>query len=403
MPVAASVDIKSNEIHDENGKNMTYGSVEYIDAAAYEDEYDDVDSGFGMSKGVWAGIATMLLFFVYLALQLNVMLDREFIPVPDLIRVSTLDPTVMPESKHHHPAIPEKDRMILIGDVHGNLKQLHKLLKKVSFDPQDDQLVLLGDMISKGPDSIGVLDYAISVNSSCVRGNHEDNVLRAYTNVRRLPSPKVEPVSDYELLRNVPLAKVFDDEDDDDEDDGGDDDEDDPQEPDDGGSAEYNLLDGKRWKADEEMIARKLRPQHIEFLGSCSLILDLGRVAPNNTRAVALHAGLQWNIKKLYRQRPLNVMTMRFMSGKKHKKAEEDKTGKKSVQWSKIWNKKQLLKPLKRRISVFYGHDARHGLNIRNYSYGLDSNCIGGDHLSAMVITKDKTGNLTHEIVQVPC
>lgn len=76
----------------------------------------------------------------------------------------------------------------------------------------------------------------------------------------------------------------------------------------------------------------------------------------------------------------------------KSQKATETDEG---TQWSKVWNEKQALKPIDKRISVFYGHDARHRLNLRDYSFGLDSNCVGGGQLTAMVITKLEDGTLT--------
>jgi hypothetical protein len=54
---------------------------------------------------------------------------------------------------------------------------VEKLLKKVSFDPASDHLILTGDMINKGPKSGGVVDLARELGASCVRGNHEDRIL----------------------------------------------------------------------------------------------------------------------------------------------------------------------------------------------------------------------------------
>src|SRR4051794_20718276 len=76
-----------------------------------------------------------------------------------------------------------------------------RLLQKISFDKNVDHLVLTGDMISKGPDSLGVINLARNIGASCVRGNHEDRVLLVYAelNARRVPLPgPEEPV----LLEN---------------------------------------------------------------------------------------------------------------------------------------------------------------------------------------------------------
>ena len=50
---------------------------------------------------------------------------------------------------------------------------------------------------------------------------------------------------------------------------------------------------------------------------------------------------------------------------------------------------------------VYYGHDARRGLNLKQYTKGLDSGCDRGDKLTAMVVwaelSRSKKGS--HQIV----
>jgi hypothetical protein len=55
----------------------------------------------------------------------------------------------------------------------------------VDYNPQRDYLVLAGDMISKGPDSLKVLDMARKIGAHCVRGNHEDRILLHYHDLQR--------------------------------------------------------------------------------------------------------------------------------------------------------------------------------------------------------------------------
>ncbi|VVT46807.1 uncharacterized protein SAPINGB_P001396 [Magnusiomyces paraingens] len=437
-----------------------YGTLEtyYTHPSELQGEEEEEDDYYKYSSASFSALtrtviflmACMIMGLVYVSVQMGVFSAPVYMPVPDLIRINTMEKIPGVSTIHRdqneppifqdatttstdavttppvHSAL-KKSRMILVGDVHGNIKYLKQLMDKVNFNPEGDELVLLGDMISKGPDSLGVLNYAISVNASCVRGNHEDTILRAYSVIRRLPAPKVEPISNYELIQDLPLPQIpLDEEEDHDLVDEGDevfenfatsstppDDDDDDNENDDvdGGSKEYNTLKGLKFKKEEIALARSLKPEHIEFLGTCSLILDLGRVAPKNTRAVAVHAGLQWNIRKLYRQHPLVVMTMRFMNGKHTGHPLENKPESKKdllatpiYQWSKVWSKKQHKLPKSSRVSVFYGHDARHGLKIRDYTFGLDSNCVGGAQLSAMVISQNQTSSeLIHEVIQVSC
>ena len=56
--------------------------------------------------------------------------------------------------------LPADRRIFAVSDVHGNLDYLKGLLKKLNFS-QDDVLILLGDLIEKGPRSIDTLQYII--------------------------------------------------------------------------------------------------------------------------------------------------------------------------------------------------------------------------------------------------
>ena len=47
-------------------------------------------------------------------------------------------------------------RLIVIGDVHGCLDELHELLAKVEYSQGNDTLVLAGDLVDKGPFSVEV-------------------------------------------------------------------------------------------------------------------------------------------------------------------------------------------------------------------------------------------------------
>jgi len=80
-------------------------------------------------------------------------------------------------------AVPtsRKKRLIIIGDVHGQKTALEALLAKVAFDREADHLILTGDLINKGPDSAGVVSLAMSLGASAVRGNNEDRVLLAHS------------------------------------------------------------------------------------------------------------------------------------------------------------------------------------------------------------------------------
>ena len=76
-------------------------------------------------------------------------------------------------------------RLIAIGDIHGCLVALNALLDAVAPQP-DDEIVVLGDFIDRGPDSRGVIDRLITLNRECqltsLLGNHEEMMLAALDN-----------------------------------------------------------------------------------------------------------------------------------------------------------------------------------------------------------------------------
>jgi serine/threonine protein phosphatase 1 len=78
-----------------------------------------------------------------------------------------------------------------IGDVHGCRKELQQALdwiEKDAGDEKDNQIVMIGDYIDRGPDSSGVLAtvfwYKIWLGDRFVAlmGNHEDMALNDYSN-----------------------------------------------------------------------------------------------------------------------------------------------------------------------------------------------------------------------------
>ncbi|MFW8594302.1 metallophosphoesterase family protein [Cribrihabitans neustonicus] len=65
--------------------------------------------------------------------------------------------------------------LCVIGDVHGCLPLLERLLAQV---PADHRVILAGDYIDRGPYSAGVLRYlSARPELTCLMGNHEDMLL----------------------------------------------------------------------------------------------------------------------------------------------------------------------------------------------------------------------------------
>ena len=67
-------------------------------------------------------------------------------------------------------------RLIAIGDIHGCHLEFAELLALIAPLP-DDRLILLGDLINRGPDSNKVLDLARDIGATSLIGNHELRLL----------------------------------------------------------------------------------------------------------------------------------------------------------------------------------------------------------------------------------
>jgi len=69
-------------------------------------------------------------------------------------------------------------RTIVIGDVHGCLEELEELLKTVQFKFGIDRLIIVGDLIDRGPDSVGVVRRCRQLDAEVTMGNHEWKFLK---------------------------------------------------------------------------------------------------------------------------------------------------------------------------------------------------------------------------------
>lgn len=327
------------------------------------------------------------------------------------VTVATLPPKHIPRAAAGSP------RLIIVGDVHGQLNELKTLLQKTEYSAErGDHVIFTGDMINKGPDSAGVVALAMEMGASSVRGNHEDKVLFAHAQ---------EAVDESSSAPENPKRE----------------------------EAETSKSENAALAT-----ARSLSPGQLEWLAKLPVVLRLGKIADQASGEwVVVHAGLVPGIP-LEDQDPTAVMNMRTLRfpgreqarqevrqdledaavAKQKKVADvsegaveaayerEEKILEKNgvarndidiavpteardgLPWTEAWNKAQKArKHKKERVSVVYGHDAKTGLNLNPYSFGLDSSCVRGGQLSALVFEPGRSmiGRhvVKHRIVSTEC
>ena len=70
--------------------------------------------------------------------------------------------------------------LYLVSDLHGEYNLFLKLLDKIKFSIKD-QMIVCGDIIDKGPDSVKLAKFIFSQsNVQCILGNHEYEFLKVY-------------------------------------------------------------------------------------------------------------------------------------------------------------------------------------------------------------------------------
>ncbi|EEU41525.1 uncharacterized protein NECHADRAFT_53822 [Fusarium vanettenii 77-13-4] len=377
--------------------------------------------------------------------------------------VVDLDATYIPSAGPADQS-PAK-RLIIVGDVHGHLLELKKLLEKVKFDRGNgDHLIFVGDLVNKGPDSAGVVQLAMDLGASAVRGNNEDRVLAAHAALKRDPDLKIEikkPVEETTSGEKVVSPAK----------------EDIPTEPHDPQSL-------KRYSAEKDFATvALLSEEQISWLSSLPLILRIplkgGLTPPWNAGTLLIaHAGLvphlpldkqdHWAVmnmrglvypdpgadveeiradvikgvrSRIRRQVALHETTDESIKAEWKKLDESLNEGRghsgryqdgligwplesrEGDWWCVAWSRAQnsINSPEERSI-VVYGHDAKVGLQIepemdiqiktveggetvngQRYTFGLDSGCVYGNQLSAMVVERNSSGELSHSIVQIDC
>ncbi|CAI7669507.1 unnamed protein product [Penicillium palitans] len=274
---------------------------------------------------------------------------------------------------------PVGGRLVIVGDVHGMRKSLEALLDKVSFDKsKGDHLILVGDLVNKGPDSSGVVDLAIKLGASAVRGNHENAVLNAAAeiNATRDNPPRSEDLTGNPAIPENPAADL-------------------PRDNvRDFETADKSTSTTTTGATTSHSTASVLSTRQLDWLAALPLILrvKLPHIPTSSLgdTLIVVHAGLAPGIS-LKDQDPHAVMHIRSVvraSGDEAGFVPAEISGEES--WIMEWDRWQ--DSLASKTTVIFGHDARRRLQLGRYAIGLDSACLYGHQLSAVVIAASDTG-----------
>ena len=78
--------------------------------------------------------------------------------------------------------------IFLVGDVQGCCDALARLLQQIGFSASRDHVYVLGDLVNRGPDSLGSLRLlrGLGESATCLLGNHDLHALAVANGARKL-------------------------------------------------------------------------------------------------------------------------------------------------------------------------------------------------------------------------
>ncbi|MDQ6998256.1 MAG: symmetrical bis(5'-nucleosyl)-tetraphosphatase [Mariprofundus sp.] len=101
-----------------------------------------------------------------------------------------------------------------VGDIQGCYEPLRKLLRQVDFNPAEDVLWCVGDLVNRGPDSLNTLRFLKALGDACVcvLGNHDLHLLELASGSSSYRGDTLEQVLDADdcdelitWLRHLPV------------------------------------------------------------------------------------------------------------------------------------------------------------------------------------------------------
>ncbi|MBF0126109.1 MAG: symmetrical bis(5'-nucleosyl)-tetraphosphatase [Magnetococcales bacterium] len=269
-----------------------------------------------------------------------------------------------------------------IGDVHGCLEELRTLLARMDFRAGRDRLWFVGDIINRGPDSLGVLRFVRDLGGSAITlmGNHEARALiglsghgdAAFTAQMGYLTQAPDVREIHAWLRGLPFLY-----------------QDDTL---DALMVHAGLYPG--WSlADAVDRAQRLHEILLDDEAIGSFFAGFTDVFPETEPEVTDPlARLRFAFLVLTRIRLSNENGRLLWSNP------GPAAGPCQQQQGATWRAWHELGRWPGRKTVVYGHWAAAGLTLRERFYGLDSGCVYGGKLSAIRLDHPE-----RPLIQVPC
>ncbi|MSP24313.1 MAG: hypothetical protein EXR75_03940 [Myxococcales bacterium] len=217
-------------------------------------------------------------------------------------------------------------RTILVGDVHGCARELERLFDELVIG-RGDRVLMVGDLVVRGPSPNRVLELVRAVGGLSVRGNHEARLLQ-WRELRGAPKRAVATLSEGEhrILGNKHLRRTAEE------------------------------IDDEGWT----QLAR----------------MPLWLLVPEQELLV-VHAGLVPGVP-LAKQRERALLNVRGID------EDGEPTERRDV--GELWGKRYLGPP-----HVVFGHNAQAEPQLHAWATGLDTGCVYGGHLTALVLDAEET------------
>lgn len=200
-----------------------------------------------------------------------------------------------------------------------------------------DREISVGDLLDRGPMSNEVLSYARENGIELVLGNHE-----------------------YKYIRYQRHHDAF---------------------------VQRGKVNPMRFNDDKMNIFEKLSAEDMVYLQASPFYKKIDKLT-------VLHAGITNRIDlNTAQEKELKAVTMIRTLDEEHKPLVYGQTGWNSSFWSEVYDGNQGV--------IVYGHEAHSKVKIDKHAFGIDTGCVYGNKLTALVIYDTHEPMLSYDIVQV--